>query len=168
MDGALRNSKGITLVELLVGMMLLSVIAAAASVVLVSIVPIFTDANDFAEYSTMLDDVANHIISDFSEMSTATSLSSAENHLSFNTFNSGTVVYTTIDPTIDPDDPGGRLWKTGVLVFPDIYYKGKGIGFEMEEADPAEAGYVLTVRVFNKYGEEALSREYAVKPFCMK
>ena len=63
---AVKNKKGLTLMELIVGILMFSIISVAISMLLAPILSSYARANDFAEYNALLDNIANQIIDDIS------------------------------------------------------------------------------------------------------
>ena len=62
----LKSKNGITLVELIIGMMVLSIIIAMLGTTLAPMMQFQRRANELAEQNTLLDNLANHIIYDLS------------------------------------------------------------------------------------------------------
>lgn len=152
MKKLLKSKKGMTLVELLAGMLIFTIIAAASSVILSSMLKASIKANDLAEYSVLLDNAANQMISDMSE---AASLDIGSSTITIN--NPNNIEYTIGE--------GGDLQRNGSPVFSEEYYKNKKIGFTCKDLD--NGAYVLTVVLIGSDEAELISRDYAVKPLAL-
>ena len=60
----LKNKKGLTLIELIVGIVMFTIIALTVATSLTPTLFAFMSANDFAEYNALLDNIANQIVGD--------------------------------------------------------------------------------------------------------
>jgi len=164
----LKNKKGITLVELLVGLLLLSIIVAAAGSTIAPMLKVYSKANEIAEWNTLLDNLANQMVSDLSEMTVPIEDQPGAGPWSDNiTFTAG---WRTITYTVDAN---GMLLKSinsaaPHLVLPADFYKRKSVGFSIREEVP-ERAYMLTVSITPPAGEtgETISRDYAIRPLVL-
>ena len=180
----IKNKKGLTLMELIVGMLMFTIIAITLSVILAPILSAYTRANDFAEYNALLDNIANQIISDLSQ---SRDLSKEI----------PPVINPRFIPSTDPeaggwaDSTGGTLTivtqnriiysvEGGILqrnehdVFAADFYKRKHVSFRLVGNPPTPTSprsYTLTVRLTEAREPGAASfeiqREYAVRPLML-
>jgi prepilin-type N-terminal cleavage/methylation domain-containing protein len=142
------NQKGVTLIELVVGMFLLSLIIGAASIVLVPTMAAYDAANNLAEVNTLLDNLANEIVN---EMNRATEIVILDDSIRINDF---------IEYGVNDD---GLLYRNSVNnpVFEKEFYKNKTVDLEF-----SESGVVYTVEItIQPLGR---SREYAVSPIGLE
>jgi len=155
------SKMGMSLMEILVGSLMLALILMAVTSVVAPMMMAFYRANDFAEYNTLLDNVGNRIVSD---MAQASSVTFAGGNLIL-TINSEDVTYNT--------SPEGLLLRNDVLVFSDGLFRGKRIGINVEEINVPDTPrhFLLTVTVLsaNRPGASAadVSRDYAVRPLLV-
>jgi prepilin-type N-terminal cleavage/methylation domain-containing protein len=64
MNKRISNTKGVTMMELIVAMLVFSIIMAAAMSVFAPMLTAFRRANNFAEANTLLDNLAMHVMAD--------------------------------------------------------------------------------------------------------
>ena len=155
MEKILRNKKGMSLIEILVGSMLLALVVITVTAAISPMLMAFTRANDIAEYNMVLDSVGNRITSDVAQASDRDFTGGV---LTL-TVNSEQVVYTVVD---------GHLRRNNIPVFPAEFYKGKQIDFSFSGEQP---NFLVDVTVSSS-GNTALSgaeitRSYAVRPLMM-
>jgi len=156
--------------ELIVGIMLFAVVATAVSTILAPLMKVYTKANELAECNTLLDNVANQIISDLSGATDKIRDEDLNREVSGENPNS--VLRITTDApddvryTIDGSD--GVLLKNGVSVLSKPFYKGKSVGIICNKA-PVKTGeaYILTVILLSDKDGEMLRRDYAVRPLAL-
>ena len=169
---ALKNKKGMTLIEVIVGIVMFAIISLAISMVLAPTLFAYMRANDFAEYNTLLDNLANQILSDLSQ-STETPVfieDDWDSDVSI-TQNTRVINYTVAD--------AGDLRNTMILfrqvgnaepspVFSEDFYKRKNVSFKIETNETeAAVVYLLTVRLQSQSGNLEIEREYAVRPLVL-
>jgi len=156
--GVLKNKKGMSLMEILVGTLMFALIAVTVTAVLAPMMLTFMRANDLAEYNKLLDNVGNIIVSDISRASEALP-ESGENSAVITVSTGNTVVYTA---------PAGSLLRNGEPVFPAGFYKGKTISFNVSKTTP---GYTVTVTVSSAGRPAAvastLERDYSALPLML-
>ena len=179
----LKSKKGMTLMELIVGLVIFSVISVSLSILLAPMLFSYMRANDFAEYNALLDNIANQLISDLSN-------SIEEPDFVPNAWvvdHSGgltiTMLTRTVKYTVRNTVPGtgGVLQREGVNaagavvrvdVFSEDFYKRKIVSFRLRQdtaIDPL-TGYILTVRLrenSNLGNLFEIEREYAVRPLML-
>jgi len=192
----LKNKKGLTLIELIVGIIMFAVISLAISTLLSPMLMAFMGANDFAEYNSLLDNIANQIISDLSQSTTDPDFvaSGGDNWL---TDANGSLTITTsariITYTVRNTAPGtgGVLQREGARevlnadnelvfetfffdVFSEDFYKHKAVSIMLKpEGGTGTTAFVLTVRLTSTAnlasagGNFELQRDYAVRPLML-
>lgn len=155
----LKEKKGMTLIELIVGMMMFAILTAAVSAVLVPMLRVYARANEFAECNTLLDNVANQIIKDLSNATKELDLSADETILI--TIELDEIIYTV-------DNSNGVLLKNGIPVLSKSYYKNKSVNFScVSISSSAGTAYMLTVIISSDENGEMIRRDYAVKPLAL-
>jgi type II secretory pathway pseudopilin PulG len=162
MRNALKNKKGMTLIEIIVGSLLFTLLVATVFTVLSPMMLAYSRANSLAEYNMVLDEVGNRIISD---MAQASAVTPGTDTLGL-TINSVQVTYS-----IGVAD--GLLYRqTGtdpIPVFHPDFYRGKQVNFTVTGASP---NFTLAVTIDSPSGGRGVSgatitREYAVRPLLM-
>jgi prepilin-type N-terminal cleavage/methylation domain-containing protein len=163
----LKSKKGMTLTELIAGMMLFAIITAAVSAVLAPMLRTYARANDLAELNTLLDNLANHIISDLSK-ATAIGNVGTQNIISI-TIDTDIVEYTVEHAG---DDAGALLKRVNgsapTPVFVKDFYKNKSVSF-LVTPESSGSAYTLTVRILDRDNSPIpmISRDYAVRPLAL-
>jgi len=146
--------------ELLVGLMLLAIIATAAGSSLSPMLKIYARANDMAEWNTLLDNIANRMISDLSQATVPLD------------FTVNPVTNDDITIVIDGIDVDYSISADGILLIngnPFLeknYYKQKSVNFSCRPEGP-DVAYILTITISHDRGGEAISRDYAVRPLVL-
>jgi type II secretory pathway pseudopilin PulG len=158
----LKNKKGMTLMELIVGSMMFAIIAITVTSVLSPMLRAYVRANDIAEYNTLLDSVANRIISDLSE-SIYPPIISGNNQVTIRKPHN--VIYTV--PA--SGDNAGILHRDGIPVFSGHYYKNKSVSFIVTQNTSAGVGvsYTLTVTIIRDSDGFPIPRNYTVRPLAL-
>jgi len=165
----LKSKKGLTLIELVVGLVIFSIISVAVSASLAPTLFAFMRANDFAEYNILLDNIANQIISDLSQSTVEPDFPEAGewpegwNELTI------TQLAAIVNYAIDRPESGlltkemsGITWE----VFPDDFYNRKTVAFKIANVEDSSS-YILTIRLQNTNGDFVIEREYAVRPLIL-
>jgi hypothetical protein len=194
MKKILKSKKGMSLMEILVGGILLGMVALTVSAVLAPFMLAFSRANDLAEYSTILDTVGNQIVSDLVRSSEEPT--TAVNRVDITVDSEDDVIYTIRQAAgvlIDGVPAGSLLRHRNAenimangecevcsiaatrdmcMVFPEGFYKRKVISFEVTGTPDAE--YTITVTVGPRGNTvatggsgAAISRDYTVKPLIL-
>ncbi|MCL2088292.1 MAG: prepilin-type N-terminal cleavage/methylation domain-containing protein [Oscillospiraceae bacterium] len=161
-----KNKKGMTLVETIAGMMLFAVIALSVAAIIAPMLRTYIMANRFAEYNTIIDNAANHIIGDLHSITEpiADDMMGIENQLQITVNISNTVTYTA-DGGILTRNQNGYINNP----MPDSFYKGNKIGFTCDRAPGSYDGeaYVLTVFIFSEEDGRVRTKDFAVKPLLL-
>jgi len=175
MKGLLKNKKGMTLTEIIVGSLLFALVVLTVSAVISPMMLAFRRANDLAEYNMILDNVGNILASDIAQAQEIPDALFSDNNLTL-IINGDTVVYSIVG--IDGETPAteddGYLYKTvndeGGLVFPIDFYNRKTVSFERVDG-LVEPDFAISVTVFSGGGLAQLgadlSRTYAARPLMM-
>jgi len=166
----LKSTKGFTLIELIVGLVIFGIISVAVSALLAPTLFAFMRANDFAEYNILLDNIANQIISDLSQ-STEPPVFTEGGDQPDATWNDVTIAKPAARVRYTVAGTGNR----GVLqreingetfnVFTEDFYRRKLVSFKLNTFD--ENSYILTVRLDHANGNFEIQREYAVRPLIL-
>jgi len=159
----LKNKKGMTLMELIVGLLLLSIVVTAAGASLAPMLKVYAKANDIAEWNTLLDTIANHMISDMAEM-TVPPATMRDDEIAF------TAGLNDISYSVDANS--GVLLKSvndsvPKAVLTEGYYKRKSVSFSCASAGGTSTAYILTITIASESSTETISRDYAVRPLAL-
>ena len=184
----LKNKKGLTLIELIVGILMFIIIAIVVSTSLAPILFSYVRANDFAEYNTLLDNIANQIIGDMAQSTEEPKFTSGwvvDNTGRLTITTKSRIVTYTVENTLA--DVGGVLQVGGVTagvdedddpiilddfrdVFSADFYKNKVISFRVDKDTGPLIAYILTVRLRENStlgNIFEIEREYAVRPIML-
>ena len=155
----LISNKGMSLVELIIGMFIFSVVVTSAIAIMVPILRTMARANQLAEVNPLLDNIANQIIRDLSASTLAPIYD--DNEL-FITIDGSDSVEFTIEDDI--------LIRNGDAVLPSQFYKGNALSFTVDEKEDEdnEIGlvYELTIILTDTTGA-VFSRTYDVRPLVL-
>jgi len=161
-----KSKKGLTLIELVVGMVIFGIISTAVAASLAPTLFAFMRANEFAEYNLLLDNIANQILDDLSQ--STEKLEPAVNDITI-TKHATKVRYTISDDSEFPEgillrDLGGNLQP----VFSEEFYRRKTVTFEFADVSTEDtAAYMLTIRLININEDFEIDRDYAVRPLIL-
>jgi len=156
---ALFNKKGMTLTEILVGSIMLALFSIGITAVISPMISSFLRANDFSEYNAFLDAVGNRIVTDFVRSTDAPVIVNNDMQPSLTLKVGGLedIVYNI-------HNTDGTLLRNSEPVFPEGFYRGKQIGFNVVEHDDIEGCYILTVRVRARANSNRLISSNADQP----
>ena len=159
----LKCKKGMTIIELVIAMILFVMLTIAVSAVFAPMMRAYAKANEIAECNTLLDNIANQMISDMSEV---TKPLEDNNSLPVDDILLIDIDNVKVDYSIDSD---GIVLKNGAAVLSKNFYKDKSIKFSCSAADELDGkAYILTVAIFSdENNEQIASRDYAVKPLFL-
>ena len=159
----LLNNKGVTLIELVVAMMVLSIIMISVTAVFAPILRSFERANNLAEANTLLDNLSALIMDD---VGSATAIP-----LQGSTASGGFAVKTAYD-VFYYGDADGILWRkvpgfAGPVLQKDFYkYRGDDTVFSVAadcDFDEASGLVTITLTLSADFGW-TLERVYTAKP----
>jgi hypothetical protein len=174
-----------TLMELVVGILMFTIISITVSMLLAPILMSYTRANDFAEYNALLDNIANQLINDISQSTEPPDFDPGEwtNNAPvpapapvptpfLTIFTHNRIIRYSAQGGIllreGIDDAGNRIW---FPVFSDDFYKRKLVSFMItDESDDDITAYTLTVELTENRGDAApfiIDRTYAVRPLML-
>ena len=174
----LKSKKGLTLMELIVGILMFTIISITISMLLAPILMSYTRANDFAEYNALLDNIANRIVNDLSQSTMPPVFTpdpgpwAQDDGIFLEVFTNNRIIRYALS--------GGVLQRADRLdaagdpdlhdVFSEDFYRRKDVSFMLEEADenPDFTGYRLTVRLTERRTAGfQIYREYAIRPLML-
>ncbi|MCL1822787.1 MAG: hypothetical protein FWG44_01160 [Oscillospiraceae bacterium] len=166
----LKSKKGMTLVELLTGIAMLSFLMIMITSILMPTSRVQSRVIDLAEMNTLLDNVSNPIIKD---LSSATSVVPGSMIFGADDLVRIPIGNTWVEYTVDP--ASGILMREtnrdgGVsrFVLSPAYYRNKSITFAVTDAGlTSGTGFILTVIILSDTGEELADRSYAIKPLAV-
>ena len=188
---SLKNKKGFTLMELVVGILMFTIISITISMLLAPILSSYARANDFAEYNALLDNIANQIIDDMSQSTLPPVFLAGEewsennpdrnNPEPFLTVHthSRTIRYAVINNVLEREglvevrDALGNITSVEQHWFPvfaEDFYKRKLVSFRIVPDNTTSAtAYILTVRLTEDRGAAPfqIERDYAVRPLVL-
>ena len=156
MKKRLKDKKGMTLTELLVTIVIFSLVTAAVSTMLISMLRVYGRANDFAEYNSLIDSTANPIVGDLLESTAKPELEDLGSKIAI-IMGSARIEYSVNEE--------GVLLRNNSPVLVKGYYKGKSVRIACTSSDSGKE-YTLTVTVFSDSGT-AVSRDYTVRPLVL-
>jgi len=168
-----KNNKGLTLIELVVGLIIFGIISVAISMILAPTLFAYMRANDFAEYNALLDNVANHMINDISQITDIIDENELGSWIDGDT-NTGVITLLQSTQIIQYTvNENGALIKDHP-VFSEDFYKSKKLSVRIDYSDTNTAtndiAYILTIRLTEDNTMSNLfqiEREYAVKPLII-
>lgn len=160
----LKNKKGITMIEMVVGMLVFSIIAISVTTILVPVLNAYSKANDLAEINTLLGNLSAEILDDLARSTSAT-VSDSGTKLTITT-NANTIVYDIDAATGETD---GFLCRNGIAVLHEGFYKNKTVSVEYCDSDGATlsdgdvpAKFYVRLTLTSSEGTTMASRDYAV------
>jgi len=151
-----KNKKGVTMMEIVVGMMLFGMVVLTISAAIAPLMMAYSRANDLAEYNQILDSIGNRIVAEMAKSSEIEILPDGDVILTVNNI----VQHYTLD--------NGLLQLNGDPVYQIEFYKGKVIAFTITEPPAGSSNYYLNLSVRPAGAAAAgAERSYAVKPLLM-
>jgi len=171
----IKNRRGATLVELMVGMIIAAIVMGAASTIMAPMLRVFMHAGELSETNKLLDTVAALIIDDINRAETPTSI------------NGNVITITTnvevfeyyIDPTDNilmrrtvDRDTGNPVPNTNFPVFAEDFYRHKGLGVtyntpNVDVSNNINGPFEFTLTIIGRDGPMT-SRTYAVNPMGLR
>lgn len=168
----LKLKKGMTMIELVVGMLIFAVIASSVAAVLVPTLNAYMKANELAEVNTLLDNLSEEMLSDIAR-ATAVSVDDVAGN--------GKITIITGIGNIDYYVDTGVLCRAGgagdVPVLEKRYYKGKSVAIdylgqdgitEVDTADEIKTPFYIRLTISSDKGGSIASRRYAANPVGFK
>jgi len=170
-----RNKKGMTLMELIVGILMFSILSIAVSVILAPVLTSFMRANDFAEYNALLDNIANHLINDISQSTSEPIFEEGvwaqdDDGIFLTIFTQNRVIRYAVMGNILQREGLDENNNTVLFdVFSEDFYRRKLVCFMIEtDENPDITAYFISVRLTERgnAGFEIV-RRYAVRPLII-
>jgi len=163
MKKLLKSKKGVSLMELIVGMMLFGMVALTVTAAISPLMMAYRRANDLAEYNQILDVIGNRVAG---EMAKATSITTGTDTLTL-VVDNVTVVYSLNSGHLQVQ----RGTAAATLVYQAEFYRGKTISFDFTGSVPADRTYFFNLTVtstaLSGTSGATLTRPYAVRPLLM-
>jgi len=159
----LKCKKGLTLTELIMSILIFTIITGTVSAVLGPLLRTYMRANELAELNTLLDTIANRLITDISDATVP--VGHGPNSCSIS-IGSNVIIYTV--GTGDDDD--GVLLKSvndsvPTPILSKIYYDGKSVRFNLTGGPGV---YMLNIEIFSdRDGRVMIDRDYAIRPLVL-
>jgi type II secretory pathway pseudopilin PulG len=156
----LKNTKGASLTELIVGMLVLSIIMLAVITVFLPVYNAFVHANNLAEVNNLLNALSSVIMSDIESARAAPEQDPGTGILTI-------PIRSGVAP-VEYDAPTGLLTRHGAEVFDTGFYKRKTVAIDLQD-DGAISGIVeVTLTIFDRDGFEMATRTYAARPMGLQ
>jgi hypothetical protein len=170
-----KNKRGVTLVELIASMIMLTFITFSVFAIMAPILRVYTQAGDVAEVNALLDNVANEMIGTI--RNAAAEIDEDDLFVVFGRNNDG-MVFTLhgfygsgLITTEYSVDNNGVLLKNGVPFFSKAFYRGYSVSFSVSLSNTPsvnETSYILTMTITSdRDATRFISRDYAVVPLVL-
>ena len=157
-----QDKRGISLVEIMVGMLIFSIISITIIVIMFPTLNSINKTKDLSEMGIFADNISAEIIND---IKMANSIESGDTLTLVN--QEHTIVYKVIDGRIKRNYDGQKD-EGGTKIFNDIvsskYYENKGVevSYEAIISETVTVGCKVKLKILNKEKETAITREYSV------
>lgn len=191
----LRSSKGVSLMELVVAMMVFSILVMAVSTVFLPMLQTYYHAVDFAETNPLLDEISNTLLTDINQANAISVVNETDGRmtLTLNIKRAGYAAFTVVyslqpidddnNPVTPPANPALYLYRAfdgdpPVLVHDPDYYRGnftreKSVNVRYLDANnvpllggPVLGAFFVEVSIVGS-GGGSTSRTYAADPLCL-
>ena len=163
-----QDKRGISLVEIMVGMLIFSIISITIIVIMFPTLNSINKTKDLSEMGIFADNISAEIIND---IKMANSIEIAKVSGSGDTLTlvnqEHSIVYDTVDEKIKRNYDGQKD-EGGTKIFNDIvsskYYENKGVevSYEAIISETVTVGCKVKLKILNKEKETAITREYSV------
>jgi prepilin-type N-terminal cleavage/methylation domain-containing protein len=171
MKKLLKSQKGMTLVELVVGMVMFAIAVGAIGSIMVPTLRVYAEANEFAESNNLVDTLANQILDDLSE---ATAVTPGTGTFTFS-MDTRTVMYSLDTSGGDSDGILLRQATSATVtsaspmpVFTKDFYKRKSVSVLTLSGPSSNGVYQLTIGIERDDGSGTIPpRTYAVRPVAV-
>ena len=167
-----QDKRGISLVEIMVGMLIFSIISMTIIVIMFPTLNSINKTKDLSEMGIFADNISAQIIND-TKMANIIELSKESEPGDTLTLvnQEHTIVYKVIDGRIKRNYDGQKD-EGGTKIFNDIvsskYYENKGVEVSYEaiiktvKSETVTVGCKVKLKILNKEKETAITREYSV------
>ena len=163
-----QDKRGISLVEIMVGMLIFSIISMTIIVIMFPTLNSINKTKDLSEMGIFADNISAQIIND-TKMANIIELSKESEPGDTLTLvnQEHTIVYKVIDGRIKRNYDGQKD-EGGTKIFNDIvsskYYENKGVevSYEAIISETVTVGCKVKLKILNKEKETAITREYSV------
>ena len=166
-----EDSKGISLVEIMVGMLIFSIISITIIVIMFPTLNSINKTKDLSEMGIFADNISVEITNEI-KMANTIEITKDSNEDTLTIVNQEhTVVYKTIDGRIKRNYDAQKD-EDGNLIFSDLvsskYYENKGVKVHYEaitktlNEKSVTVGCTLKLEILNREKETAITREYSV------
>jgi len=161
-----QSKKGYTLIELIVAMTICLLLMTSVALLLPSILRVYNRANAIAERSALLNNAANHILSDLADATLP--VETVPNQITM--FNGQDVIIYTIDGEGVLNKTIGSGEATPVLA--KQYYRHNHVSFVCEEVSVPNSGgegraYRITIMISSNWDTGEMSRSFMVMPLVL-
>lgn len=167
-----QDKRGISLVEIMVGMLIFSIISMTIIVIMFPTLNSINKTKDLSEMGIFADNISAQIIND-TKMANIIELSKESEPVDTLTLvnQEHTIVYKVIDGRIKRNYDAQKN-EDGTMIFNDLvsskYYENKSVNVSYDTITKVVGTKTITlgckikIEVLNKEGETAITREYSV------
>lgn len=163
-----QDKRGISLVEIMVGMLIFSIISITIIVIMFPTLNSINKTKDLSEMGIFADNISAEIINDI-KMANSIEIAKVSEPVDTLTLvnQEHTIVYKVIDGRIKRNYDGQKD-EGGTKIFNDIvsskYYENKGVevSYEAIISETVTVGCKVKLKILNKEKETAITREYSV------
>ncbi|WP_028828606.1 type IV pilus modification PilV family protein [Proteocatella sphenisci] len=167
-----QDNKGISLVEIMVGMLIFSIISITVIVIMFPTLNSINKTKDLSEMGMFADNISAEIINDIKMANSieVTKVSGSGDTLTL-VNQEHSIVYETVDEKIKRNYDGQKD-EGGTKIFNDLvsskYYENKGVEVSYEaiiktvKSETVTVGCKVKLKILNKEKETAITREYSV------
>ena len=168
-----QDKRGISLVEIMVGMLIFSIISITIIVIMFPTLNSINKIKDLSEMGIFADNISAEIINDIkmaNSIEIATKVSGSGDTLTL-VNQEHSIVYDTVDEKIKRNYDGQKN-EDGAMIFNDLvsskYYENKSVNVSYDTITKVVGTKTITlgckikIEVLNKEGETAITREYSV------
>ena len=163
-----QDKRGISLVEIMVGMLIFSIISMTIIVIMFPTLNSINKTKDLSEMGIFADNISAQIIND-TKMANIIELSKESEPGDTLTLvnQEHTIVYKVIDGRIKRNYDAQKN-EDGAMIFNDLvsskYYENKGVevSYEAIISETVTVGCKVKLKILNKEKETAITREYSV------
>ena len=150
----LRNKKGMTLTELIVAMLVMSIIMLAVTTVFLPIYNAYVNANELAEINSLLNSLSSYVMSDL------------ENAREVPDFDDNTLVIDTRITVTYATNGDNILTRNAVPILDAGFYKRKGA--RIAGFTELDGVFTIELALVDRNNVEIIRRSYSAKPIGLQ
>ncbi|MCL2052055.1 MAG: type II secretion system GspH family protein [Lachnospiraceae bacterium] len=176
-----KDNRGLTLVELIVGMFIFSIVTAATLSILMPMIRTMKRANEIAEYNTLFDNIANLIVSDLKKAVNPWPLPLEDEYGNILEDGDGNIIgwrisvnsspylidYANASETNEAGVTRSFILRNGTDLLPRHFSWWTNVSFSLvPPPDGQPMVYLLTVRLSDN-NDISLTRDYVIRPLAL-